>query len=86
MWEVLETLSSHDGQERVHIVRRLNGSFGFEEEYFSAHPDEMYWCRRSQHPLCICDSQETALREARTRIDWLREQTRNDSDVEEYGR
>jgi hypothetical protein len=87
MWEVLETLYSPDAHERVHIVRRSNGSFGFEEEYFSAHPLEMCWCARRQYPLCVCDAPETALREARARIDWLREQTRNESvEAEDYGR
>ena len=71
MSEVIETLTSRDGQERVHIVRRSNGSFGFEEEYFSTHPLEMCWCSRPHHPLCVCDSSETARREARSRVDWL---------------
>lgn len=76
MWEALRTLYSPDGRERVHIVRRSNGSFGFEEEYFSDHPSEMCWCSRTQLPLCICDSAETALREARSRVLWLVEADR----------
>ena len=71
MREIIQTIYSPDGRERVHIVRRANGSFGFEAEYFSAQPAEMCWCPRPQRPLCICDSAETALREARTRVGWL---------------
>ena len=71
MWEIIETIYGPDERDRVHIVRRTNGSFGFEEEYFSTHPTEMCWCPRYRHPLCICDSVETARREARARVDWL---------------
>jgi hypothetical protein len=71
MGEIIQTIYSPDGDERVHIMRRANGSYGFEEEYFSAHPAEMCWCPRRQMPLCICDSAETAFREAQARVDWL---------------
>ena len=73
MGEILESLYSSDGRERVHIVRRGNGSFGFEVEFFSDYPTEMCWCSRSQFPLCICDTHEAALREARARVNWLNE-------------
>ena len=72
MYEVIETHYSQSGQERVLIVRRSNGSFGFEAEYFSANPLEMCWCPFRQHPFCICDSAETALRVAQYRVDWMK--------------
>jgi hypothetical protein len=59
---------------RVHIVRRDDGTFGFVEERFSDDELERCWLmlgwRRSQP---ICDTFETALREAEGRVGWLAE-------------
>jgi hypothetical protein len=70
MDEVLETIYGPDGTRRVHIVRRKNGTFGHEEEYFSTDEYEMCWIPLSRH-LSVFDSAETALREARSRMGWL---------------
>jgi hypothetical protein len=69
MDEVLETLYNPDRTRRVYIFRRSNGTFGFEEEYFSNDEYEMCWIPRSG--LSVFDSAETALREARDRLNWL---------------
>jgi hypothetical protein len=70
---VVRTFNSPDGKRRVLIVQRNNGSFGYEEEYFSEHPEELCWCPLTQRPFSICDSEATALREAFGRIDWLQQ-------------
>jgi hypothetical protein len=43
MEEVVQTLSNPDQTKRVRIVRRENGAFGYEEEYFSSDEREMAW-------------------------------------------
>jgi hypothetical protein len=70
MEEVVQTLYSPDRKRRVHIVRRGNGTFSHEEEYFSTDEFEMCWIPLSGH-LSVFDSVDTALREARGRLNWL---------------
>ncbi|MEX0611074.1 MAG: hypothetical protein WD738_16210 [Pirellulales bacterium] len=57
---------------RVRIFQAPNGSYGFVEEVFSDDPFELCWLPITagrSHP--VCDTVETALREAHGRIDWL---------------
>lgn len=70
---VLKVLTHSDGRRRVSIVRRTNGWFGFEEEEFSEDPLEMCWLPSAAESFAIFDAAETAEREARNRIEWLRE-------------
>ena len=62
------------GKRRVRVFRHADGSFRFIEEAFSDDELELFWLpltsRRSQP---ICDSFETALREAQGRVPWLAE-------------
>ena len=69
--ETIREMYNEDRTRRVLIVKRKNGSFGYEEEYFSQDPMERCWCRYGQRPFSICDSVETALKEAEGRIEWL---------------
>ena len=69
--QVLHTLVDASEKRRVLIVRRDNGAYGFEEEHWSDEPLELCWIRHGQYPFSICDSEETALREAHGRIAWL---------------
>jgi hypothetical protein len=71
MTEIIREIYSQDRMYRVLIVKRKNGLFGYEEEYFSQDPMERCWCPYSQKPFAICDSPETALKEAKGRIKWL---------------
>jgi len=68
---VLQTLTDITGKRRVHIFKRENGTFGFEEEYWSDDEFERCWIPAGRQMFSICDSQEIALREARGRIGWL---------------
>ena len=68
----VRTFTSPDGKRRVLIVDRGGGRFGYNEEYFSEDPDEMCWVALPQYPLTICESAESAEREARGCVDWLR--------------
>jgi hypothetical protein len=77
--QIIQTIYSKDGKKRVHIVRRANGFYGFDEEYFSEDLYEMCWIPlTSRRPFSICDSAETALREAKGRIVWLMHDLRAD--------
>ena len=68
---ILHTFTDQSGKRRVLIVQRDNGAYGFEEEHWSDEPLEHCWIRQGQYPFSICDSEETALREAVGRIGWL---------------
>jgi hypothetical protein len=67
---VLRTIIDSTGKRRVLIVRRA-GSYGWEVEHWSDEPLERCWIRTGQYPLSICDGEETALREALGRVEWL---------------
>jgi hypothetical protein len=59
-------------KRRVTIFRRDDGSFSFLEERFSDDPREQCWLPQThRRSIPICDSFETATREAAGRIVWL---------------
>jgi len=78
----VRALTSQDGKRRVFVVDRGGGRFGYDEEYFSNHPDERCWVPLRQVPLTLCDSAESAEREARGRVDWLRDASEESLDSE----
>ena len=59
------------GKQRVRIFLRANGTFYFQEEYFSEHPSEQCWIPVSSQSVGFYDREATALREAKASIDWL---------------
>jgi hypothetical protein len=71
MHAVLRTLVHPGGKRRVLILDLGGGRFGYQEERFSDEPEELCWLPQRQFPVCICDSPETAEREARGAIEWL---------------
>jgi hypothetical protein len=81
MERVLKILYDSSRKRRGLILQRSNGSFGFEaEELMNVYDEELgkrlgeqrtFWSRSTQNPLTICDSPETAEREARSHIEWL---------------
>jgi hypothetical protein len=67
----VRTITDPSGLRRVVIYRREEGTYGFEEQRFSAAPEECCWlpvCRRSE---TVCPTEEIAIREARGRVNWL---------------
>lgn len=69
-----------DKKRRVVVVQTADGSYGFVEEFFSTEPEEQCWIPVTKgRSIPICDSIETALREARGRVDWLTDAS-HDSD------
>jgi hypothetical protein len=71
--KTVQTIYDDAKKRRVVIFMRDDGSFGFEEQWFSDDPQEMAWCPfgRPPRPNCHCDTEERAVFEARGRIDWL---------------
>jgi len=69
---LIKTIVRPDGKRRVLIYERSDGDFEFEEQKFSDDPLEMSWMPISRRRKSTCDSAETAEREARDRIEWLR--------------
>lgn len=67
----IKMLVTPDGQRRVEIFRRKDGSFGFAAETFSAHPRERCWYPWGHHSECYAPDAATAEAEARGRIPWL---------------
>ena len=69
--EIIQTLHDDSGKRRVHIVRRDDGAFTFEEQHFSDHPDEQTWIPQTSHrSLPVCDTHYKAFCEALERIQW----------------
>ena len=60
-------------KRKVIFYRRPDGTYFFEEWYFSEEPLEMSWIPRPLAGIGIYDSIETALREAKGRIAWLQQ-------------
>jgi hypothetical protein len=59
------------GNRRVIVFRRENGTYGFTEEHFSDEPLEQCWIPQRPDSESFCDSEETAVKEATGRVDWL---------------
>jgi hypothetical protein len=74
MASIVEELVARDGKRKVQVFRRADGTFGFESLRFSEDPQEMSWVPQGRLSLCIAVSAEVAEREARARVDWLRDE------------
>jgi hypothetical protein len=68
---VLRKIVDPTGNHRVLIVRRDNGTYGWEVEHWNDEPLEQCWIRPGQYPFSICGSEGIALREALGRVEWL---------------
>ena len=75
MKTVVKEFVARDGKRKVQIFRRHDGSFGFESLRFSEEPLETAWIPHGRFSECIAPSSEVAGREARGRIDWLRNES-----------
>lgn len=64
---------NHPVEDRMVTIERENDSYTFQEHYFSHDEYEMCWIPLKNNSLAICDSPDTALREAIGRVDWLAE-------------
>jgi hypothetical protein len=71
---IVKELVARDGKRKVQIFRRHDGSFGFDSLRFSEEPLERCWISHGRFSECIAPSPEIAEREARGRVDWLRDE------------
>ena len=69
--EAVQEIYDQDKERRIVIFQRDDGTFFYEEEYFSRDEYEMCWIPKRQQRIGFYDSQETALREAIANTDWL---------------
>ena len=67
--QILREFVSPDGKERILIVRRKDGCFAFEVEQWSDDPYELCWLPHTPG-VSFCDTEETAVREALSRVAW----------------
>lgn len=75
-WETVKTFVRADGRRRLQTFRRPDGLFSFgEDQRVSDYYGEPCWTpfASAGASFPICDSAETAEREARARIAWLNE-------------
>lgn len=71
---IVKELVAPDGRRKVQIFRRDDGSFGFEVLRFSELPGERCWIPHGRFSEFFAPNAEIAEREARGRIDWLRDE------------
>ena len=70
---MVKTFVSPDGQRRVKSLGATMAYSRFCEDEWTTEFKKPCWVPAAHHGLVtICDSAETAEREARARIDWLR--------------
>ena len=74
---IVKELIATDGKRKVQVFRRDDGSFGFESFRFSEEPLEMSWIPYGRYSRCFAPSAEIAEREARGRVEWLRDEKDN---------
>ncbi len=70
---IVKEICHPSGWLRVRIVKRTRGYFSIEEDYWSDHPLERSWCSVSQPSFGIFEDALAAEKEARNRIEWLRD-------------
>ena len=66
---VVKTIHNQQGNRRVDIFQRKNGTFGFEELTYAA--EEGAWIPIGRYSIAVIDTQERAEKEARGRVDWI---------------
>lgn len=72
MHRIVKELVSEDGRRKVVIFERPDGTYGFQPELFAE--DEQAWCPQRGFSIPYLPDLATAVREARGRVEWLREQ------------
>lgn len=74
----VKVITHPDGLRRVAIIKHPSSRFGFEEEKLVRETrydgsDGEYWLPVTDDTFAVCDSAETAEKEARGRIAWLKQ-------------
>ena len=61
-----------DGKHKVEIFRRDNGTYGFVVLRWSEDPSESCWVPFGRYSECFAPDAESAVAEAKSRVEWLR--------------
>ncbi len=69
--KAIKQFISEDGQKKVEIFQRADGTFGFTDWRYDREEDS--WYPHGRYSECFASSFEIAVREASGRVDWLRE-------------
>lgn len=69
MKKIEKVIQRADGQRKVELFRRRDGSFGFEEMKWSE--NENCWIPFGRYSECFADDLEIAESEARGRVQWV---------------
>lgn len=67
---VISTFFAPDGRHRLFIYLRKNGTYGFQEEYFSEAHLEMRWRPVKEFQSKDYDSRQEAMKAARAEVPW----------------
>ncbi len=71
MDDLVQEFYAEGKERRVNIYQRQDGTFYFQEECFSRREFEHCWIPVRQSVASFFDIQETAVKEASGRIEWL---------------
>jgi len=71
---IVKELIATDGKRKVQVFRRDDGSCGYESLRFGEEPLEIGWIPCGRFSEYIVPTSEIAEREARGRINWLRDE------------
>jgi hypothetical protein len=71
--KTVRTIYSPDRRRRVIIFYRADGTYGFEHEHYSSEPREQCWIYGLKQSETRCPTEQIALRECISRVDWLAE-------------
>jgi hypothetical protein len=74
---LVQEIKAESAERKISIYRRDNGTYYYEEAYFSQEADEEFWVPVKSVMIGIYHSQDIALREAIANVGWLRDQLSN---------
>jgi hypothetical protein len=69
--QIVKTIVHPDGNRKMNVFQRPDGSFGFEEWHWGT--EEECWYPFGKYSIAFIDTIEPALQEIRGRVSWLDE-------------
>ena len=70
---VRKEILSSDKTRKVQIFEREDGTYGFRTLLWASDPLEQCWTPCGRYSECFAPDESTAEREARSRVEWLRD-------------
>jgi len=69
--QILKTIVHPEGNRKVEVFQRPDGTFGFEEWHWLV--DEKCWCPLGKRSVSVIDTMDHTLDEIKGRIPWVTE-------------